>query len=145
MKKMAVRFGDDQVASVLSLLGHHTWKGKRWSESNVATARRTYSRHGQRRAAANPGILSLTQAPVDCAVSNKTIEKLVQNGILKMEEVVPRAPWEIRRCNLYAPPVSEILHRLRRTGKLVLQGAGAELQIALPIETTGDNNTRHHV
>ena len=62
-----------------------------------------------------------------------------------MEQVVPRALWEIRRCDLDAPPVFEIIKHLRQTEKLVLKGAGAELQISLPIETTGDNNARHHV
>lgn len=145
IKKMAVRYGDDQIASVLNQLGHSTGKGKRWNETNVATARHSYSIKGQRRATPNPDILSLTQAAKYCKVSHHTIEKLVQSGLLKFEQVLPRAPWEIHRCDLDAPPVADIIKHLHKTGKLILQGASSDLQMSLPIENTGDNNDRYHV
>jgi hypothetical protein len=44
---MAVRHGDDQIASVLNRLGYSTGKGKRWNETRVATARRNHSIAGK--------------------------------------------------------------------------------------------------
>ena len=35
IRKMAVRYGDDQITSVLNQLGHSTGKGKRWSETKA--------------------------------------------------------------------------------------------------------------
>jgi hypothetical protein len=39
IRRMAVRHGDDQIASVLNRLGYSTGKGKRWNQTRVATAR----------------------------------------------------------------------------------------------------------
>ncbi len=37
IRKMAVRFGDDQIASVLNRQGYRTGKGKRWNQTRVGT------------------------------------------------------------------------------------------------------------
>ena len=39
IRGMAVRYGDDQIASVLNRRGYCTGKGKRWNQTGVATAR----------------------------------------------------------------------------------------------------------
>src|SRR6202165_3941430 len=54
IRRMAVRCGDDQIASVLNRLGHSTGKGKRWNQNRVATARRKHSIPGQTRALPAP-------------------------------------------------------------------------------------------
>jgi DNA invertase Pin-like site-specific DNA recombinase len=142
--KMAVRYGDDQIASVLNRLGHRTGKNKRWNQNRVKTARRNHAIPGQKRATVDPEILTLSQSAKYCAVSNKTIEQLVASGKLAMKQVAPRAPWEIRRCDLHAEPVRSILDHLRRTGKLVLDGGDSADQMSLFPEKQGDDNARHH-
>jgi excisionase family DNA binding protein len=144
IRKMAVRYGDDQIASVLNRLGHRTGKGKRWNQNRVHTARRNHAISGQKRAIPDPEILSLTQAAKYCSVSNKTIERLVESGKLAMQQVTPRAPWEIRRCDLEAEPVKTIVDHLRRTGKLILDGGDSADQLLLFPEKQGDDNARHH-
>ncbi len=144
IRKMAVRFGDDQIASVLNQQGYRTGKGKRWNQTRVATARRNYSIAGQKRARPDPEILSLTQAAKYCAVSNKTIERLVECGKIDMHQVVPRAPWEIRKKDLDVEPVRSILEHLRKTGKLILDGGSSDRQRSLPIENKGDDNARYY-
>src|SRR5580704_515215 len=110
----------------------------------VATARRNHSIAGQKRALPDPERVSLSQAARICGVSHRTIERLVEAGLLKCEQVTPRAPWEIRRTDLDAEPIRRIIDRLHRTGKLILQGGCAEDQLALFIENAGDDNARHH-
>ena len=136
--------GDDQIASVLNRLGHSTGKGKRWNQNRVATARRNYSIPGQKRALPDPDRVSLSEAARVCGVSHRTIERLVEAGLLKREQTAPRAPWEIRRAALNAEPIRTIIERLLRTGKLILQGGCAENQAALFIENAGDDNAGHH-
>src|SRR4029434_8286702 len=92
---MAVRHGDDQIASVLNRLGHSTGKGKRWNQERVATARRNHSIPGQKRALPDPDRVSLSEAARICGVSHRTIERLVEAGLLHCEQATPRAPWEI--------------------------------------------------
>ncbi len=144
IRRMAVRHGDDQMASVLNRLGYATGKGKRWNQNRVATARRNHSIPGQKRALPDPERVSLSRAARLCGVSHRTIERLVEAGLLKREQVAPRAPWEIRRSDLDAEPVRSILDRLRRTGKLALQGGCAGDQAQLFTENKGDDNARYH-
>lgn len=128
IRKMAVRYGDDEIAYVLNKLGHRTGKGKPWSQERVATARRNHSIAGQKRSTPDPQILSMGQAARYSAVSTATIKRLVSSGALRKEQVVPWAPWEIRRCDLDAEPVHGVLEQLRMTGKLVLEGVDSSKQ-----------------
>ena len=144
IRRMAVRSGDDQIASVLNRLGYSTGKEKRWNQIRVATARRNHSIPGQKRAAPDPERISLSEAARLSGVSHHTIERLVEAGLLKREQAAPRAPWEIRRADLDGEPVRSIIKRLLRTGKLVFQGDCAEGQSTLFNENQGDDNARHH-
>src|SRR5258708_12547826 len=139
---MAVRHGDDQIASVLNRLGHFTGKGKRGNQERVATAGRTHSIPGQKRALPDPDRVSLSEAARICGVSHRTIERLVEAGLLKREQATPRAPWEIRRTDLDAKPVRSIVERLLRTGKLIFHGGSADNQHRFVPENEGNDNTR---
>jgi hypothetical protein len=141
---MAVRYGDDQIASVLNRRGYSTGKGKRWNQTRVATARRNHSIAGQKRALPDLERVSLSQAARICGVSHRTIERLVEAGLLRRQQVTPRAPWEIRRSDLDAAPIRRIIDRLHRTGKLTLEGGCTEDQFALFTENAGIDNARYH-
>jgi hypothetical protein len=77
-------------------------------------------------------------------VSHHTIERLVDAGLLKREQTAPRAPWRIRREDLEAEPIRNIVERVRRTGKLILPGGCPKDQPRLFAEKAGDDNARHH-
>jgi DNA invertase Pin-like site-specific DNA recombinase len=144
IRRMAVRHGDDQIASVLNRLGYSTGKGNRWNQNRVATARKNHSITGQKRALADPERVSLNEAARLCGVSHRSIERLVEAGLLNHQQVAARAPWEIRRSDLDAEPVRSILDRLRRTGKLVLGGGRTKNQPELFVENQSDDNARHY-
>ncbi len=144
IRRMAVRSGDDQIASVLNRLGYSTGKAKRWNQIRVATARRNHSIPGQKRAVPDPERISLSEAARLCGVSHHTIARLVEAGLLKHEQAAPRAPWEICRADLGREPVRSIIERLLRTGKLILQGDCAKDQPPLFVENAGDDKDRHH-
>jgi hypothetical protein len=91
IRRMAVRHGDDEIASVLNRLGYLTGKGKRWNQNRVATARQNHSIAGQKRALPDPDRVSLNKAARLCGVSHRTIERLVDAGLLKREQTAPRA------------------------------------------------------
>jgi DNA invertase Pin-like site-specific DNA recombinase len=129
VRKMAARYGDDEIARVLTKLGRRTPTGKRWSEQRVRTARRRYSIAGQKRRRPDPEILTTAEAAAHCAVSTMTIRRLVRAGLLKREQLAPWAPWEIRREDLDSEPLRQVLKRLRETGKLGLRGDGSTVQL----------------
>ena len=91
IRRMVVRHGDDQIASVLNRLGYSTGKQK--------PVRRKYSIPGQKPALPDPETVSLSEAARICGVSHRTIERLVEAGLLKREQAAPRTPWEIRRAD----------------------------------------------
>ena len=144
IQRMAVRHGDDQIASVLNRLGYVTGKGNRWNQNRVAAARKNYSIAGQKRAAADPERVSLNEAARLCGVTHRSIERLVEAGLLNREQVAPRAPWGIRLSALETEPVRSILEHLRRTGKLLLRGGRTENQAELFRENQGDDDARHY-
>jgi hypothetical protein len=124
IQAMAVRYGDDEIARVLSKLGRRTGKGQRWSEQAVHTARRNHGIGGQSRSKEDPEILSLGRASKYSGVSDTALKRLVTAGILKVDQIAPWAPWELRKSDLDSSPVREILETLRKTGRLVLGELG---------------------
>jgi hypothetical protein len=128
IRRMAGRYGDDQIAAVLNRSGYLTAKDKRWNQTRVFTVRNRY------RIPDSPldaDVLNADAAARYCGVSIMAIRRLVTIGVLKCEQVVPYAPWEIRRSNLDSPTVRSMLDRLKRTGKLgtvELEGDGSQSQ-----------------
>ena len=121
IRKMSIRYGDDQIAGTLNRLGHRTGKDRRFNQTRVKTARRNHKIEGQKRAVNDPEILNQEQAATYCGVSTRTIRRLVIDGLLPKEQIVPYAPWEICRADLDSEPVQEVVNHLKKTGKLVLR------------------------
>lgn len=144
IRKMAPRYSDAQIASVLNRNGLRTGKDKPWNQTRVATARRTHGIPSQPKGLCDPEILNLKQAALYCRVSQNTIHRLVEAGVLPAQQAARLAPWEIRQADLDSGPVRGILQRLRRTGKLVLQGGHLDDQPTLFTENKGDDNARHY-
>jgi len=131
IRRMGVTYGDGQIACVLNRLGHLTGKGKRWNETRVKTARRNHGIQGQKRPIPDPEILNQEQAAQYCGVSTATIRRLVAAELLPRKQIVPYAPWEIRRADLDSETVQAIVDHLKTTGKLVLQPGRSTDQISL--------------
>lgn len=143
IRKMAVRYGDPQIANVLNRLGRRTGKGKRWNQDRVSSARQKHSIRGQGHTLADPAVLNMNESARHCGVSDTTIRRLVEAGVLPMKQVVPWAPWEIQRRDLDSEPVKCIIERLRATGKLVLAGDRLTDQPPLPFADPGVDNARY--
>jgi hypothetical protein len=115
---MAPRYGDDEIARVLSKLGRRTGKGNRWSQARVATVRRKH--HIAAPQATDPDVLNLAQAQKHTGVSDTTLMRLIRAKLLPVQQVAPYAPLEIKRVDLDNEPVAGIIGHLKSTGKLVL-------------------------
>jgi len=120
--RMALRYGDDEIARVLSKLGRRTGKGNRWTQSRVAYVRKKYAIAAPDKDKLDSSILTLGQATQYCGVSDTTLMRLIKEKILAVEQVAPYAPLEIKRTDLESEPVASILKRLKATGKLILEG-----------------------
>ena len=121
IQKMAGRYGDDAIARVLNKLGRQTGKGKPWSQTAVKTARRNHGIDGCVHSLVDEDVLTLQGAARYTQTSDTTIKKLVDGGVLPMHQVVPFAPWEIRRTDVDSERVRAVLARLKLTGRVVLR------------------------
>ena len=122
IRKMAARYGDDDIARVLNKLGRRTGKGMAWSQVGVKTARRLYGIPGRVRTVEDPEVLTFNGAARYLEVSSTTIKRMVATGLLSMSQAAPFAPWEIQRSALDAEPVSKAVANLKKTGRLELPG-----------------------
>jgi hypothetical protein len=139
IRKMAACYGDADIARVLNKLGRRTGKDKPWSDIAVKTARRNHTIEGRSQTLADPELLSLQAAARATATSDTTIKKLVAAGVLPMRQVVPFAPWEIRRADLETEQVRAILAQLKRTGRLLIGDPSATQRELFQPNHGGDN------
>jgi len=131
IRQMAVRYGDDVIAAVLNRGGRRTGKGNRWTRERVVSARKQHGIAGQQTTKPDPDTLSLMAAARHCRVSNTTITRLIEAGVLPCRQIAPFAPQEIRRADLESDPVRAALQRLRATGRLTLSGGVSTGQASL--------------
>lgn len=139
IRKMAARYSDDEIARVLTKLGRRTGKGNRWNAYRVKTARLRNSIHVDRNRQKSDDILSLGQAVKYCGISHRSIQKLVAQGILDKKQIVPFAPWEIRKSDLDSAPIRNIIERLHETGRLTIDEPVSSNQLSLFTETEAAN------
>jgi hypothetical protein len=128
IRKMAERFGDKDIAGVLNRLGRRTGKDRPWSALAVKTARRAHDIAGHVRTVEDPNILSFSSAARYLRVSNTTITRMSQAGLFPVMQVVPYAPWEIKRADLDSKQVRGVVEKLKATGRLDLEGGSSERQ-----------------
>lgn len=126
---MAQRYGDDEIARVLSKLGRQTGKGNRWTQARVASVRRKH--HIAAPAAIDQDIFNLAQAEKHSGVSDTALMRLIKAKLLPVQQVAPYAPLEIKRMDLDSEPVASIIKHLKRTGRLVLTGDPSTEQASL--------------
>ena len=131
IRKMAARYGDNEIARVLNKLGRRTATGKRWNEQRVGFVRGKYLIAGHVISPQDSELLTLGGAAKYCGVSQTAIKKLVKEGVLKREQAVPWAPWEIKRSDLDSENIQNIFRVLKETGKLNIKGVDPNAQESL--------------
>ena len=125
--KMAVLHSDSEIAMVLGKHGRKTGKGNRWTSARVGVARRKYCKDSQQEKS-HEHLLTIAQAKTYSGVSASTIRRLIDENLLKAEQVVPYAPYAIEKSGFDCEPVVSILKHLKKTGRLVLEGGVVEKQ-----------------
>ncbi len=74
------------------------------------------------------GIMNLAEAKRYCHESDSTLMRLINSKTLPAKQVVTFSPFEIKKSDLEADPVSTIIKTLKKTGKLILDGSTLEQQ-----------------
>lgn len=114
MRSMAGRWSDQDIAASLNRMGMPTGQGKTWTAHRVSSVRRVNGIHAYRSAEKNGEWLTMSEAAATLGVTHYRIRRLIKNGTLPAEQVVPDAPWQIRARDLRDERVATALNRTGR-------------------------------
>jgi excisionase family DNA binding protein len=114
MRSMASRWSDEDIAATLNRMGMPTGQGKTWTAHRVSSLRRVRGIHAYRSAEKNGEWLTMSEAATRLGVTHHRIRRLIKDGILPAEQVVPGAPYQIRAANLQEERLTNAIGRAGR-------------------------------
>jgi hypothetical protein len=95
---------DGAIAAIRNRLGYRTGADHTWTESRVRSLR-SYRQIPAFEATRERTWLTLAETAAELAVSPTVVRRLLSEGILPGQQVVPWAPWMIQRTDLARPAV----------------------------------------
>ena len=114
MRSMAARWSDEDIAASLNRMGMPTGQGKTWTAHRVSSLRRVHGLRAYRSAEKNSEWLTMSEAAALLGVTHHRIRRLIKDGILAAEQVVPGAPYQIRATDLRDERVTTSIGRIAR-------------------------------
>jgi excisionase family DNA binding protein len=121
MRSMATRWSDADIAATLNRMGMPTGQGKTWTAHRVSSVRRVNGIHAYRSAEKSGEWLTMSEAAAGLGVTHHRIRRLIRDGILSAEQVVPGAPYQIRAADLQNERVADAIGRTGRPCRAVPQ------------------------
>jgi excisionase family DNA binding protein len=111
VRSMAGRWPDDQIAASLNRMGLRTGQDKSWSARRVGSLRKTHGIHAYRSANKNGQWLTMSEAARELGVTNHAIRRLIRDGDLPAQQVMPGAPHQIQSSDLQSERIAALLDR----------------------------------
>jgi DNA invertase Pin-like site-specific DNA recombinase len=117
IRHMAGTWSDAHTAATLNRMGIRTGQGQTWNRDRV----RSYRMKAGIRAyapAVNPQEwMTMRDAAKYAGISHHFVRTLIQGGVLPAKQVVPDAPWQIRRADLDSKAVRTAIAGRHSTGR----------------------------
>jgi DNA invertase Pin-like site-specific DNA recombinase len=123
---------DGQIARVLNRLGYRTGHGNTWTQSRVTSLRSAHQIPVFTRSSGDGAALTMAQAAAELGVSPTTVRHLIMRGALPATQVLPHAPWVIRRSDLQLKPVQQLVSAIKRGAPLPRTASAQQLSFANP-------------
>ena len=114
MRTMATRWSDADIAASLNRMGMPNGQGKTWTAHRVSSLRRVHGIHAYRSAEKNGEWLTMSEAATKLGVTNHRIRRLIKDGVLVAEQVIPGAPYQILATDLDRTRVVEAIGKQAR-------------------------------
>jgi excisionase family DNA binding protein len=114
MRSMAGKWSDEHIAATLNRMGLPTGQGKTWTAVRVSSVRMVNDIRAYRSAHKDGEWLTMSEAAAKLGVNNHRIRRLIKEGLLRAEQVVPRAPYQIRASDLLDQKVIDAAARTDR-------------------------------
>ncbi len=111
---MAGRWPEDQIAATLNRMGLRTGQGNTWNARRIQAVRTTHKIRAYKSAHKDGSWLTMSEAAAQLGVTNHAIRRLIRDGTLPAEQVVPRAPYQIRASDLERTEITEALASRRQ-------------------------------
>jgi len=114
MRSMAAKWSDEHIAATLNRMGLPTGQGKSWTAHRVGSVRMVNDIRAYRSAHKDGEWLTMSQAAAQLGVTNHRIRRLIKDGLLPAEQVVPCAPYQIRASDLMDQKIIDAATRTSR-------------------------------
>lgn len=114
MRSMAGKWPDEHIAASLNRMALPTGQGKTWTAHRVASVRMVNDIRAYRSGHKDGEWLTMSEAAAKLGVTNHCIRRLIKSAVLPAEQVVARAPYQIRADDLLDQRVIEAAGRTAR-------------------------------
>jgi hypothetical protein len=97
IRQLAQHYPDDMIARILIRQRRRTGQGNTFTAGRVGSVRHSYgiAAYAGPRPLTQAGLFTIEQTSAELGVSNSTIRRWLNEGLLVGEQVVPGAPWQI--------------------------------------------------
>jgi hypothetical protein len=113
LRRLAGRFDDRSVASIMNRSGARTGAGNTWTVERIQSAR-IYHDLAVFDPEQSRTTLTIAEAARRLGMHHAFIRRLIRDGILTATQVAPLAPWEIEAHALQQPAVERAVAAMRR-------------------------------
>lgn len=117
IREMAGTWSDAQMATALNRMGIRTGQGQTWTADRVEQSRRTAGIRAYAPAVDRQQWMTMRDAAKYAGISHHFVRTLIDRGVLSAKQVVPDAPWQIRRADLESDAVRMAIARRHFTGR----------------------------
>lgn len=114
---MAGTWSDAHTAAILNRMGIRTGQGQTWTAERVEGYRRSAGIRAYASAVNPQQWMTMRDAAKYAGVSHHFVRVLIQRGVLPAKQVVPDAPWQIRRADLDTLAVRAAIAGRHSTGR----------------------------
>jgi hypothetical protein len=118
IEKLAGRFADETIASILNRLRLKTSAENNWTEGRVKSVRHRKQLPTYDPDSRDLSLLTLEQAAKQLSLSPPSVRKLIERKIISAEQLVPCAPWLIPAEQLRTDAVIRAAEATRGRRKL---------------------------
>jgi hypothetical protein len=116
IREMAGTWSDAHIAAALNRMGIRTGQGQTWTADRVEQSRRTAGIHAYAPVGDRQRWMTMRDAAQHAGISHHFVRTLIDRGVLPAKQVVPDAPWQIRRADLESDAVRLAIARRHSTG-----------------------------
>jgi DNA invertase Pin-like site-specific DNA recombinase len=117
IREMAGTWSDAQMATALNRMGLRTGQGQTWTVARVEQSRRTAGIRAYAPAVDRKQWMTMRDAAKYAGISHHFVRTLINRGVLPAKQVVPDAPWQIRRADLESDAVRLAIARRHSAGR----------------------------